>query len=183
MSIEPGLLHAVQAQRDAMAKARQTKRRACRDSDRAEPGNTAAAMPETITMRGVNGGLQRHAVKRLPCDHRDMHVIDRMGISGELDDRLYANAQAALHLWHKAGICAPLVSSYEPRIASTTGDEGRDEETTWHTAMRRLPPAHQVALGQLVANRYPAHVADARAALSGLDYLTAQHDGEMWRGE
>ena len=182
--IEPGLLHAVQAQRDAMAKSRQAKRRACRSSDKAEPGNTAAALPVTITMRGENGGLQRHAAKWLPSDHPDMHVIDRMGISGELDSRLYANAQALLNLWGKTGIGCAQVSSYEPRIASTTGDEGRDDEATWHDAMRRLQPHYQYLLGGLVRGAHPgAYLPNVRTALDGLDYLTAAHDGEMWRGE
>ena len=168
----------------AIARARHAQRLVIRASNQAKPGNTAAAQPATITMQGVNGGLQRHAVKRLPSSHRDMHIIDRMAAAGELDRRLYANAQALLHLWNQTGIDPAMVGSYEPRIATTTGNTSRDDEASWHTAMRQLQPHQQQMLGALVRNNHPGVLIDpVRQALSLLDHLTAQHDGEMWRSE
>ena len=142
-------------------------------------------VPITLVMRGEQGGLQRHATQRLKPDDRDMHVIDRMGASGELDSRLYANACALLDLWSQTAIQSSAVSNYEPRIANSSGDaDVSDHEVTWHTAMSRLHRHYQYLLGNLVRGGHPgAFLPNVRTALDYLDYLTADYDGGMWHGD
>lgn len=128
--------------------------------------------------------LQRAEVLR----YADVHVIDRMGNAGQLNDRQHANAAALLNLWRAAGL--------EPRVtADLTGTRGgraieRDPEEVaaedwFHREMKRFRGQPSGLLMDLLRGTHPGvkWLATVQAALDRLDHLPANWDGSMWRAE
>ena len=146
---------------------------------------------QPVTLRaplGEDGRMVRAAAFRLPGSSPDMHVIDRMGASGELDGRLYANACALLRLWRDAGLDPALVSDYTPRVSNgdnRAGDAGEYcPETIYHHTMMGLHRHYQYILTNLLRGGHPgSSLPNLRTALDMLDGLTGRFEGSMWMDE
>lgn len=148
------------------------------------------ARPVTIRARMTDGErLTRHAAWRLPMEHKDSPLIDRVFAKGWLGSVQYANACACAALRDAAGQApAAGVASYEARGRSTTSGEAYGPEDEWRALLRDCQARDPVGLEFLLMllrddENGNGEFAAARAGrlLDKLDMVSARWDGERYR--
>lgn len=152
-------------------------------AQRRRPGEVVTiALPVEIAP-GVTR-LQRAEVLR----YADVHVIDRMGNAGQLNDRQHTNAAALLNLWRAAGleprVTADLTSTRGGRAIERDPAEA-DAEDHFHREMRRFKGQVAGIVMDMLRGTHPGvkWLATLQSALDRLDHLPARWGGDLWRVE
>lgn len=148
------------------------------------------ARPVTIRARLTDSErLVRHAAWRLPMDHADSPLIDRVFAKGWLGATQYANACACAALWEASGQGSSFgVASYDLRGRETGSGEAHGPEDEWRDLLRDCQARDPVGLEFLLMlvkgdEKANGEYAAGRAGklLDKLDKLTAGWDGERYR--
>ena len=140
----------------------------------------------TIRARLADGErLQRHAAWRLPMEHPDSTLIDRLHAGGRLDHRQYANACACARLWADCGQGRSRgVASWLREGQNASMGENRTPEDEWRELIRMGGVGMQ-AVCMLLRDEDlgPYMFQRAKDHLDTLDAVTARWEGERWREE
>lgn len=146
------------------------------------------AEPVTIRFRADGAStLQRHAAYRLPDDHPEANRLEQLHAGRHIDARLYANACAALRLYHDSGLGRSEGVATWLRTCRTSGDGDLDYQTArdvLHDAMRTGGVDFQAVL-MLVRGDVlrPYMWTRCLAGLDRLDWLAGRYDGECWAAD
>ena len=129
--------------------------------------------------------MQRAAAWRLPPDHPDSQLIDRLFAKGKLTDRQYANACACMSLYMAAGLGRSRgVASYVRKDRERPAGEAYGPEDEWRALIRDGNyPMQIVAILLRDMPVAPDQLELAAAHLDTLDAVAARWDGERWREE
>lgn len=144
------------------------------------------ALPVTIRARLTDSErLVRHAAWRLPMDHADSPLIDRMHAAGLLSRTQYQNACACARLWadcgqgRSRGVASWLREGQNAStgVQRTPEDEWRDLLRTGGVGMQAVCMLlRDEPLGVYMLKRATDH-------LDTLDAVAAKWDGERYRDE
>jgi len=160
------------------------------DTDIAAHMQARGAVAVTIRARMTDDDrLVRHAAWRLPMDHQDSPLIDRVYAKGWLGATQYANACACAALWEASGQGSSFgVASYGLQGRETGSGEAHGPEDDWRALLRECQARDPVGLEFLLMllggdERANGEYAAGRAGklLDKLDKLTAGWDGERYR--
>jgi hypothetical protein len=154
-------------------------------ADRGADGPAMQARPSgMVTIRLPDDRLSRVDVLR----YHDAHLVDRLALRGQINDRQHANAAALLALWRAAGLEPKMVASIGdgPRGCPSLVDDGEAAaEDFFHREMRRFTGQPLAILVGMLRGEHPGvrWLATLQGALDRLDHLPARWGGEMWAAE
>lgn len=144
------------------------------------------ARPVTIRARMTEGErLQRHAAWRLPMEHADSPLIDRMRAADLLTATQHQNACACARLWIDSGQGRSRgVASWLRETQNASTGVQRTPEDEWRELIRVGGVGMQAvcmllrdeSLGPYMLKRATDH-------LDTLDAVAARWEGERWRDE
>ncbi len=156
--------------------------------DIAQWAQLRGAQPVTIRFRpdGANT-TQRHATWRLPDDHPDACRLEQLYSGRHIDARQYANACAAMRLYHDSGLGRSEGVATWLRTCRTSGDGDIDHATAKDilNGLIRSGGVEFQAVLMLVRGDVllPYMWSRCLAGLDRLDWLPGRYDGEQWRAE